>query len=287
MGRMATPTLTIGLWLPARNLLVRTCQSGAPARRSLSVAVVPSSQCQVSQSKKWSFQGRKPTRCCFNIYKPHEPEPSRQPCVLCGCVLIWFQLSCFPPQLQCVAPIHAETAARVSVKRTTLNASVLQATEGVSAMSVNTTPRSVVFMILTECISNLNSFAGFVWCNSKAQTTALWMMESLTAATWARRRRVLSASTGTHTSSWRMESIPSTPSRMKMDLARTTFAGLENDVTQAFHHRTTTRWCSRECFEWYRNPDGDKEPWCFYRKGRKLLWDYCDVIDCPEPTGWP
>lgn len=101
---------------------------------------------------KLSFQGRKSTQCCFNIYKPHEPEPSQQPCVLCGFVVVWFQLSCFPPQLRCVAPIHAETAVHASVKRTTLNASVLQAIQGVSAMSVNTTPRSVVFMILTECI---------------------------------------------------------------------------------------------------------------------------------------
>ncbi|XP_042341984.1 hyaluronan-binding protein 2-like [Plectropomus leopardus] len=34
-----------------------------------------------------------------------------------------------------------------------------------------------------------------------------------------------------------------------------------------------------------RNPDGDEMPWCFYRKGRKLSWDYCDVTECPEPTG--
>lgn len=36
-----------------------------------------------------------------------------------------------------------------------------------------------------------------------------------------------------------------------------------------------------------RNPDGDKMPWCFYRRGRKLFWDYCDVSECPEPTGLP
>ncbi|XP_076599484.1 factor VII-activating protease [Chaetodon auriga] len=34
-----------------------------------------------------------------------------------------------------------------------------------------------------------------------------------------------------------------------------------------------------------RNPDGDGVPWCFFRRGRKLLWDYCDVTECPEPTG--
>ncbi|XP_037637288.1 hyaluronan-binding protein 2-like isoform X1 [Sebastes umbrosus] len=34
-----------------------------------------------------------------------------------------------------------------------------------------------------------------------------------------------------------------------------------------------------------RNPDGDNMPWCFFRKGRKLSWDYCDVTECPEPTG--
>lgn len=33
-----------------------------------------------------------------------------------------------------------------------------------------------------------------------------------------------------------------------------------------------------------RNPDGEKMPWCFFRRGRKLLWDYCDVSECPEPT---
>ncbi|KAM9364938.1 hyaluronan-binding protein 2-like [Pholidichthys leucotaenia] len=36
-----------------------------------------------------------------------------------------------------------------------------------------------------------------------------------------------------------------------------------------------------------RNPDGSREPWCFYRKGRNLRWDYCDVTECPEPTGEP
>ncbi|KAF7669071.1 hypothetical protein LDENG_00245390 [Lucifuga dentata] len=34
-----------------------------------------------------------------------------------------------------------------------------------------------------------------------------------------------------------------------------------------------------------RNPDGDTMPWCFFRRGRRLLWDYCDVTECPEPTG--
>uniref|UniRef100_A0A672Y8Q0 trypsin n=1 Tax=Sphaeramia orbicularis TaxID=375764 RepID=A0A672Y8Q0_9TELE len=36
-----------------------------------------------------------------------------------------------------------------------------------------------------------------------------------------------------------------------------------------------------------RNPDGDSMPWCFYRKGRKLLWDYCDVLECAETTAPP
>ncbi|KAM9810114.1 hyaluronan-binding protein 2 [Syngnathus typhle] len=31
-----------------------------------------------------------------------------------------------------------------------------------------------------------------------------------------------------------------------------------------------------------RNPDGDLSPWCFYRRGQKLLWNYCDVDDCSE-----
>ncbi|KAM3606205.1 uncharacterized protein V6R79_012510 [Siganus canaliculatus] len=34
-----------------------------------------------------------------------------------------------------------------------------------------------------------------------------------------------------------------------------------------------------------RNPDGDSMPWCFFRRRNKLLWDYCDVTECPEPTG--
>uniref|UniRef100_A0A3Q2PKW4 trypsin n=1 Tax=Fundulus heteroclitus TaxID=8078 RepID=A0A3Q2PKW4_FUNHE len=36
-----------------------------------------------------------------------------------------------------------------------------------------------------------------------------------------------------------------------------------------------------------RNPDGEPKPWCFFRKGRKLFWDYCDVTQCPQPTGEP
>eukprot|EP00066_Takifugu_rubripes_P002082 XP_003963745.1 PREDICTED: hyaluronan-binding protein 2-like [Takifugu rubripes] len=31
-----------------------------------------------------------------------------------------------------------------------------------------------------------------------------------------------------------------------------------------------------------RNPDGEIMPWCFYRRGRKLYWDYCDVLECSE-----
>ncbi|XP_070772348.1 hyaluronan-binding protein 2-like [Enoplosus armatus] len=34
-----------------------------------------------------------------------------------------------------------------------------------------------------------------------------------------------------------------------------------------------------------RNPDGEEMPWCFIRRGRRLLWDYCDVTECPQPTG--
>ncbi|XP_035519572.1 hyaluronan-binding protein 2-like [Morone saxatilis] len=34
-----------------------------------------------------------------------------------------------------------------------------------------------------------------------------------------------------------------------------------------------------------RNPDGELMPWCFLRRGRKLFWDYCDVTQCPKPTG--
>ncbi|KAJ4948958.1 hypothetical protein JOQ06_020479 [Pogonophryne albipinna] len=34
-----------------------------------------------------------------------------------------------------------------------------------------------------------------------------------------------------------------------------------------------------------RNPDGESMPWCFYRKGHRLLWDTCNVTECPVPTG--
>lgn len=38
-------------------------------------------------------------------------------------------------------------------------------------------------------------------------------------------------------------------------------------------------------FVWRRNPDGEIMPWCFFRRGRKLFWDYCDVLDCSDDTG--
>ncbi|XP_051946572.1 hyaluronan-binding protein 2-like [Xyrauchen texanus] len=33
-----------------------------------------------------------------------------------------------------------------------------------------------------------------------------------------------------------------------------------------------------------RNPDGDKKPWCFIKRNKKLRWDYCDVRKCPTPA---
>uniref|UniRef100_A0A8C1SAF5 trypsin n=1 Tax=Cyprinus carpio TaxID=7962 RepID=A0A8C1SAF5_CYPCA len=33
-----------------------------------------------------------------------------------------------------------------------------------------------------------------------------------------------------------------------------------------------------------RNPDGDKKPWCFIKKNRRLRWDYCNVRKCPTPA---
>ncbi|KAG1955015.1 hyaluronan-binding protein [Pimephales promelas] len=32
-----------------------------------------------------------------------------------------------------------------------------------------------------------------------------------------------------------------------------------------------------------RNPDGDREPWCFVKQKGKLQWDYCNVRPCSEP----
>ncbi|XP_004559752.3 factor VII-activating protease [Maylandia zebra] len=36
-----------------------------------------------------------------------------------------------------------------------------------------------------------------------------------------------------------------------------------------------------------RNPDGEPKPWCFFRRGHRLLWDYCDVPKCPVSTHGP
>uniref|UniRef100_A0A665WV31 Kringle domain-containing protein n=1 Tax=Echeneis naucrates TaxID=173247 RepID=A0A665WV31_ECHNA len=35
-----------------------------------------------------------------------------------------------------------------------------------------------------------------------------------------------------------------------------------------------------------RNPDGDVMPWCFFRRGRKLLWDHCDVTEAAILQVW-
>lgn len=57
--------------------------------------------------------------------------------------------------------------------------------------------------------------------------TAIWVMETSIVATWVRQMMAMNAFTGTLTSSWRKELIPSTPTRTKMDLALTTSAGQE------------------------------------------------------------
>ncbi|KAI7805544.1 putative hyaluronan-binding protein 2-like [Triplophysa rosa] len=33
-----------------------------------------------------------------------------------------------------------------------------------------------------------------------------------------------------------------------------------------------------------RNPDGDRRPWCFIKRNKKLRWDYCDVRKCVTIT---
>uniref|UniRef100_A0A3Q0R8Y8 trypsin n=1 Tax=Amphilophus citrinellus TaxID=61819 RepID=A0A3Q0R8Y8_AMPCI len=33
-----------------------------------------------------------------------------------------------------------------------------------------------------------------------------------------------------------------------------------------------------------RNPDGEPKPWCFFRRGRILMWDYCDPTKAPKPS---
>lgn len=55
----------------------------------------------------------------------------------------------------------------------------------------------------------------------------MWLMESHIVAMWVRQMMAMNACTGTLTSSWREELIPSTPSRTKTDLALTTSAGRE------------------------------------------------------------
>uniref|UniRef100_A0A8C5HM56 trypsin n=1 Tax=Gouania willdenowi TaxID=441366 RepID=A0A8C5HM56_GOUWI len=32
----------------------------------------------------------------------------------------------------------------------------------------------------------------------------------------------------------------------------------------------------------FRNPDGDDKPWCFFKKNRRLSWEYCKVKKCTE-----
>lgn len=32
----------------------------------------------------------------------------------------------------------------------------------------------------------------------------------------------------------------------------------------------------------FRNPDGDDRPWCYFKNGDKLNWDYCKIKKCPE-----
>jgi len=97
-----------------------------------------------------------------------------------------------------------------------------------------------------------------------------------------------SASTGTLTSSWKKAPILSAPLKTKMGSALTTSAGQRK--IDKYNTSVLTLWTisisgsSVVYFMSYRNPDGEQMPWCFYRRGRRLLWDYCDVTPCPEPT---
>uniref|UniRef100_A0A3B4B241 trypsin n=1 Tax=Periophthalmus magnuspinnatus TaxID=409849 RepID=A0A3B4B241_9GOBI len=36
-----------------------------------------------------------------------------------------------------------------------------------------------------------------------------------------------------------------------------------------------------------RNPDGDLRPWCYVRRRRRLVYDYCKIEKCPEVTPSP
>ena len=37
-------------------------------------------------------------------------------------------------------------------------------------------------------------------------------------------------------------------------------------------------------FVFFRNPDGDKKPWCFFKvNNAKVKWEYCDVPACSAP----
>lgn len=38
------------------------------------------------------------------------------------------------------------------------------------------------------------------------------------------------------------------------------------------------------CLFFFRNPDGDKKPWCFFKvNNAKVKWEYCDVSACSAP----
>lgn len=44
-------------------------------------------------------------------------------------------------------------------------------------------------------------------------------------------------------------------------------------------HQALSLGCFGFCF---RNPDGDKKPWCFIKaNSAKVKWEYCDVPACP------
>ena len=45
----------------------------------------------------------------------------------------------------------------------------------------------------------------------------------------------------------------------------------------------TKPWLRLSLFFYFRNPDGDKKPWCFFKvNNAKVKWEYCDVPACSE-----
>lgn len=113
-------------------------------------------------------------------------------------------------------------------------------TEGFSGRFCKVGNYSLFYSKPRGCIS-LSHTEG-MWSISQAQMTATWMMGSPIVGMWVRQTMVMTACTGTPTSSWPTAWIPSNPLRTKMDLDLITSAGLKKYK----YIKTAERICSNE-----------------------------------------